>query len=58
MAETYLDSKPKVLVLFDKLSIYKEVLYNSLADALGEQADITILTHNQNLELGKDVFVI
>ena len=51
VAETYLDSKPRVLVLFDKLSIYKEVLYNSLADSLGEQADITILTHNQNLEL-------
>ena len=51
VAEAYLDSKPRVLVLFDKLSIYKEVLYNSLAEALGEQADITILTHNQNLEL-------
>ena len=51
VAETYLDSKPKVLVLFDKLSIYKEVLYNSLATELGELADITILTHNQNLEL-------
>lgn len=51
VAETYLDSKPKVLVLFDKLSIYKEVLYNSLASELGELADITILTHNQNLEL-------
>ena len=44
-------SKPRVLVLFDKLSIYKEVLYNSLAEELGEGADITILTHNQNLEL-------
>ena len=51
VAETYLDSKPRVLVLFDKLSIYKEVLYNSLANELGELADITILTHNQNLEL-------
>ena len=51
VAETYLDSKPKVLVLFDKLSIYKEVLYNSLANELGELADLTILTHNQNLEL-------
>ena len=51
VAETYLDSKPRVLVLFDKLSIYKEVLYNSLAEELGENADITILTHNQNLEL-------
>lgn len=51
VAETYLDAKPRVLVLFDKLSIYKEVLYNSLAEELGENADITILTHNQNLEL-------
>ena len=50
-AESYLDSKPKVLVLFDKLSIYKEVLYNSLAEELGEHADLTILTHNQNIEL-------
>lgn len=45
------NSKPRVLVLFDKLSIYKEVLYNSLAESLGENAEITILTHNQNLEL-------
>ena len=44
-------SKPRVLVLFDKLSIYKEVLYNSLAEELGDKADLTILTHNQNLEL-------
>ena len=51
VAESYLDSKPKVLVLFDKLSIYKEVLYNSLAEELGEHADLTILTHNQNLDL-------
>jgi len=44
-------SKPRVLVLFDKLSIYKEVLFNSLAEELGDKADLTILTHNQNLEL-------
>ena len=51
VAEADNRSKPRVLVLFDKLSIYKEVLYNSLAEELGEDADITILTHNQNLEL-------
>ena len=44
-------SKSRVLVIFDKLSIYKEVLYNSLAEELGDKADITILMHNQNLEL-------
>lgn len=51
VADVTENSKPRVLVLFDKLSIYKEVLYNSLAEELGENAEITILTHNQNLEL-------
>lgn len=44
-------NKPRVLVLFDKLSIYKEVMFNSLAESLGDNADLTILTHNQNLDL-------
>ncbi len=51
VAEASEASKPRVLVLFDKLSIYKEVLFNSLAEELGDKADLTILTHNQNLEL-------
>ncbi len=51
VAEASDSSKPKVLVLFDKLSIYKEVLFNSLAEELGEKADLTILTHNQDLEI-------
>lgn len=51
VAEASNISKPRILVLFDKLSIYKEVLYYSLVEELGENADITILTHNQNLEL-------
>ncbi len=51
VAEASDASKPRVLVLFDKLSIYKEVLYNSLAEELGDKADLTILTHNQNLDL-------
>lgn len=51
VADAEVTSKPRVLLLFDKLSIYKEVLYNSLAEELGENAEITILTHNQNLEL-------
>ena len=51
VAEDSVSSNPKVLVLFDKFSIYKEVLYNSLSEELGDTADITILTHNQNLDL-------
>ena len=42
---------PKVLVIFDKLSIYKQLLYNSFAGALGSDAELTILTHNQSLDL-------
>ena len=51
VAEASNASKPRVLVLFDKLNIYKEVLFNSLAEELGDKADLTILTHNQNLDL-------
>lgn len=51
VAEASAATKPKVLVLFDKLSIYKEVLFNSLAEELGDKADLTILTHNQDLDL-------
>lgn len=51
VAELDKNVKPKVLVLFDKLSVYKEILFNSLAEKLGENAELTILTHNQNLEL-------
>ena len=50
VAEASEVTKPRVLVLFDKLSIYKEVMFNSLANELGDKADLTILTHNQNLE--------
>ncbi|MBQ9193034.1 MAG: GntR family transcriptional regulator [Bacteroidales bacterium] len=45
------DARPHVLVLFDKLSIYKQILYNSFAERLGDQAELTIQTHNQNLDL-------
>ena len=51
VAEAGADSKQKVLVIFDKLSIYKDVLYNSLAKELGGNAEITVLMHNQNLDL-------
>jgi DNA-binding transcriptional regulator YhcF (GntR family) len=51
VAEASADSKQKVLVIFDKLSIYKDVLYNSLARELGENAEITVLMHNQDLDL-------
>ena len=45
------DAKLSVLVLFDKISVYKQTLFNSLAETLGDKAELTILTHNQSLEL-------
>ena len=51
VSEAHDATKPRVLVLFDKLSIYKEVTFNALAESLGDKADLTILTHNQNLDL-------
>ncbi len=45
------DGKTSVLVLFDKLSIYKQVLFNSFSSSLGACANTTILTHNQDLNL-------
>lgn len=42
---------PKVMVLFDKLSVYKQLLYNSFLETLGKKAEVAILTHNQNVNL-------
>ena len=44
-------AKTSVLLLFDKLSIYKQVIFSSFSEALGPDAEITILTHDQNLDL-------
>ncbi len=41
----------RVLLLFDKLSTYKLVLYRSFTQSLGEAVDITIQLHNQDIDL-------
>ncbi|MBQ9310577.1 MAG: GntR family transcriptional regulator [Bacteroidales bacterium] len=46
-----LNNTPKVLVIFDKLSVYKQLTFNTLNEALSGKADITVLTHNQSVEL-------
>ena len=40
-----------ILLLFDKLSIYKQVIFNSFAAEIGDRAEMTILNHNQSLDL-------
>lgn len=44
---------PQILLLFDVLSPYKEVLYRSFAGHIGENARTVIRLHNQNADLLK-----
>jgi len=49
-----LNNKPpgaKILLLFDKISTYKQVLYNSFASNIGDDVEITIRLHNQDIDL-------
>lgn len=45
------DAKIKILLIFDKLSTYKQVLYTSLVSKIGAFSEITIRLHNQDVEL-------
>lgn len=45
------DDKKRILLLFDKLSTYKQVLFNSFSSEMGDMAEITIRLHNQDIEL-------
>lgn len=44
-------TQPRVLVLFDKFSVYKQLLFNAFAERLAGTAEITILNHNQSIDL-------
>ena len=41
----------RVFILFDAMNQYKETLYRSLTDSLGEQYEITIAFHYYNTKL-------
>ena len=41
----------QVLVIFDKLSVYKQALFNSFSNTLGNEAEVTIVNHNQSIDL-------
>lgn len=45
------NKKLKILVLFDKLSTYKQILFNSFESTIGNKAEITIRLHNQDIDL-------
>lgn len=44
-------AKTEILVLFDKLSVYKQILFNEFSEHLGPGHEITILSHDQNPDL-------
>lgn len=44
-------ARTEVLVLFDKFSLYKQIMYNSFAQHLGSGGEITILNHDQNPDI-------
>lgn len=50
-ADINASTRPQVLVIFDKYSVYKQIMYNAFAERLGTSAEITILNHNQSLDL-------
>lgn len=41
----------RILLLFDKLSSYKQELFHSFMTKIGTDAEVTIRIHNQNLEV-------
>lgn len=43
--------KPSIVVLFDKLSIYKQTILNSFINVIGDDSEVTIRLHNQDLDL-------
>ncbi len=45
------NNKLKLLLLFDKISTYKQVLFSSLASKIGDKSHITIRLHNQDIDL-------
>lgn len=50
-ADIETSNRKQVLVIFDKLSVYKQILFNSFAETLDGSAEVTIVNHNQNVEL-------
>ncbi len=45
------NDKIKILLLFDKLSTYKQALFNSFSNGLNDLSEITIRLHNQDIEV-------
>jgi DNA-binding transcriptional regulator YhcF (GntR family) len=54
VASTNMASKSKVLLLFNKLSSYKKLIYYSIVESLGDQATVDLQIHHYNKRLFED----
>ncbi len=45
------ESKTKILLIFDRISTYKQVLFSSFSSNIANRAEITIRLHNQDIDL-------
>lgn len=51
VADADANRKMKILLLFDKLSNIKQILFNSFASTIGDRAEMTIYLHNQQVDI-------
>lgn len=51
IVERNADAKPRVLIIFDRLSVYKQIIFTAFTETLKGKANITMLAHNQSLDL-------
>lgn len=57
ICSTNMGSKVKVLLLFNKLSSYKKIIYYSIIETLGAQACVDLQIHHYNRNILEDLLV-
>ncbi len=57
ICSTNMGSKVKVLLLFNKLSSYKKIIYYSIIETLGGQATVDLQIHHYNRNILEDLLV-
>lgn len=57
IASTNVQTTMHVFVLFDAMNSYKEVLFNALRDALGEDVSINLFFHYHDLKVFENVII-
>jgi DNA-binding transcriptional regulator YhcF (GntR family) len=55
ISSTNMGHKVKVLLLFNKLSSYKKIIYYSILETLGSQATVDLYIHHYNRNLREDL---